>query len=873
MHARKHIRSLVKQHLNYNRKYSICFLVMLCSLCMTSLWAQDGTASEVTQLLKQSEEMLQEKNYNLAYSLGKEALSYAKQRQNTEEEGKSYLMLGKIAYQQQHYTEALPYAVQASAKCDLTENVALKISAAVLLTALYDQIGVYQRAIAHGEKLKKLYQPDSVNTLTMADLHFGLSQRYMKLRQYEKAEDYANTALSIYQRIVDTPKLIKIHELLVEVLRSQQKYRAAIPHAEWLNNIYAIETDNGKKILGLNNLGFLYQKIGERKKALDVFNEAVLLSEQIGDDASLTLLINLGLANSNLSNDKQAIKYYQLALAKQQHADDKMKEAELYNYLTSHYFLSGRQRKAFETAEKANKIALEQQDYHLLSDNYLLLKLIHQKEEHWEKVNKYDRKHRQIEEKLRQIEAAERQQQERISQLAELHEEEIRIAWNQNEKMALEQERKEAQIKLQLQELDLLKKEKELQALALEKQKLESRNTRQALSLMEQKLQSEQQKHALQELNRAKKLQALEIRKKELEQQQQHQKIGLLEADRELKEQKLLEESRLRKYGLGILVLCLLVLLVITFFLIQKNKVNQILREQKEEISKKNELLRQNEEILRNHLRHLEQAKQLLNEQKEQLTKVHNRVQESIEYAKHIQSSILPEDIHLKTAFRERCVIFMPKDVVSGDFYWVSRHLGYQIVIVADCTGHGVPGALITLIGHSLLTEAIQVHQMSEPDSILYFLHQRILDRFQNKDSTRQAGMDMGICVIHDEKNGVHDLYYAGAKNNLWLVKKGQLRRIRGDRYSIGGIQSGISFTRHHTQVSSNDLMYLSSDGFLDQPNPERERFGSGKLKHCIESWHQLPMEQQEQKLFTAFRDHKQEAELRDDITLLGFRF
>lgn len=846
-------------------------LLFFSTLDIPALYAQQDEHAEVNSMLQQASTMLDDNDFEGAEFFSQKALSVAKLRRWSEAEGRSYLILAKTAFRQSKHAEALSYGVQASAKFELTGNTLYKIASYRLLTQVYSRIQTYPRAIAYGQKLEKLYEADSANTVSMADLRYDMSRWHLILQQYEQAETYAYTCLETYQFLRDTPELAEIHEHIVSILQKRQKYEEAIPHALWLANIYAMEKSYERRVASFNTLGFLYKKTGNDKKALEAFEKAANLSQNLSKNASAAILLNLGLANSNLGNDKAAIKYYEQALEQQEREGDILGKAEAYNYLASHYFLSGRQEKALETAEIVNQIALEQQDLYLLSDNYLLIKFIYEKEQHQEKQEEYEQKLLQLEEQIKQREVEELQQLAQVEQMAELHEEEIRMAWDEKEKIALEKERQENHIKLQQQQLSLLKKEKQLQDLALEKQTLESNNAKQTLSILQQRLMAEQQKSNLEELTQAQEIQQFTIREQQLTQQKQQQTIELLEKDKRLKQERIKREATLRKYSLGIVVLCLVIILVIAFFFVQKSKHNRILRQQKEEIGNKNELLRQNEIQLRDHLDYLVKARQMLSEQKEQLMTVHNRVQQSIEYAKHIQTSILPDGDFLKSLFPDSCLIFMPKDVVSGDFYWVSEHGDFKIIIVADCTGHGVPGALITLIGHSLLTEAIQVQQMTEPDSILHFLHQRFIDRFQSQDSTRRHGMDLGICVLRQSGNR-YQLSFAGAKNNLSIISHGKLSKFKGDRNSVGGSRPGIDFTNHQVELLAGDAFYLSSDGFIDQPNSHRKRLGSGKLAQHIQEWHELPMDQQEQKLTEAFLAHKQDAELRDDVTLLGIR-
>ncbi|WP_277485004.1 SpoIIE family protein phosphatase [Catalinimonas alkaloidigena] len=790
----------------------------------------------------------------------------------SEEIGYKYLAQAQKLNQDGKLQDALSYALQALSKFEGSNNPSAKEATYYLLSDIYIQERVLAQALFYDQQLEKLLISGYGKKEKLLMLRFEMCLRFLEIENYEQAKLYGQKVLEGFGKSQSTEQLEKVNKSLLSIAQKEERYKDALVYAQWLQKEYANSKAYQKEISALNNLGFIYQRLDEKKKAVESFRQAITLSEQFKEKPSVILLINVGLAYSNLENDKQALQYYERALQIEKDNNNRKGEADINNYIASHYYLSGRQSDALKTALAASQVALEERAWFVLLDSYRLLKMIYRKEKRDDKVKEYGEKFDEIRSYITQQAQKEQDELEQRYQAAITREEEIKAYWGEKEESALMQERRETQLKLQTQELSLLKKEKELQSLALSKQILESNNAKQALDIANQKLKAEQQERQLEELAREKELQSLRIHRQKLEQEKQKQTIKLLETDRQLKEERLLKEANLRKYGYGILGLCLLIIGVIAFSFTQKSKDNKRLEQQKEEILNKNELLHSNEEELKQHMFYLEQTRELLADQKEQLMLVHNRVQESIEYAKQIQDSILPNDDYIKELFPESYLIFMPKDIVSGDFYWVSQQEDYQILIVADCTGHGVPGALITLIGHSLLTEAIQAHQMSDPGAILTFLHQKLLERLRYHESSRLHGMDIGICVIQ-KVGSEYNVCYAGAKNTLWIIKEGEVSKVKGNRISIGSSRQTASFDLHQLRMNKDDKIYLSSDGIIDQPNEERKRFGSAQLASCLKAWHHLPMESQKNFMLAAFADHQQGAEQRDDISLIGVRF
>ncbi len=258
------------------------------------------------------------------------------------------------------------------------------------------------------------------------------------------------------------------------------------------------------------------------------------------------------------------------------------------------------------------------------------------------------------------------------------------------------------------------------------------------------------------------------------------------------------------------------------------------------------------------------------------VAKQNEHIKSSIRYAQTIQQSILPLQQNMDKYF-ESFVLFRPKDVVSGDFYWFyPLDVNTCFAAVVDCTGHGVPGAFMSLIGHQALNGIIEKEKVHDPAQILEMLDKSIVHALKQDQTDNMDGMD--VCLIRLDKGKSHGtpvqrLNFAGAKRNLYLNHQGDCEILKATRRSIGGFQSRKKkevFTTFDKIVYPGDWLYLSSDGFSDQNNPERVRFGSNKVVALLQEISGKDPEEQKKILEKALDQHKQGEEQRDDITFMG---
>lgn len=246
-------------------------------------------------------------------------------------------------------------------------------------------------------------------------------------------------------------------------------------------------------------------------------------------------------------------------------------------------------------------------------------------------------------------------------------------------------------------------------------------------------------------------------------------------------------------------------------------------------------------------------------------------ITDSIRYASRIQSAIMPPDDSLDNSF----ILFKPKDIVSGDFYWLARTGTKQFVAAVDCTGHGVPGAFMSIIGHDSLNKIVKEYGYSDPAEILNYLNDELVKTLQKQaeDGEVKDGMDLALLVYDTEKM---ELDYAGAYNPLYLIRNKELLVTRADRFAIGrtSSESGKKFTSHKIKLQKGDTTYIFSDGYADQfGGAEGKKFMIRKLKQLLVDIQDLSMKKQKQKLEETFEDWRGNNEQIDDVIIIGTRY
>ncbi|WP_299465194.1 tetratricopeptide repeat protein [uncultured Microscilla sp.] len=361
-------------------------------------------------------------------------------------------------------------------------------------------------------------------------------------------------------------------------------------------------------------------------------------------------------------------------------------------------------------------------------------------------------------------------------------------------------------------------------------------------------------------------------------------KQALIQAKQKAKEErvKIENERRLaqqRLYLFSVLGILFTVLLF-SFFVFRsrqvQKKLNSQLTIQKNDLQqKRNELVTLNEELHQSRDEIITQRDYIETQHKD-LTMNKERIDSSIRAAQTIQQAVLPFAKELQALFTDYFVLYKPKDVVSGDFYWVKQLSEQTIVVVADCTGHGVPGAFMSLIGVNLLDKIIFQENISQPDKILDRLHSLMNVSLRQQDSERrQGGMDAVIFSLTPQADHHTKVIFSGARNPLYYKDANQpdIQLLKGDRKSIGGLRNDAEkFTAQEVILPQGSVLYAGSDGLQDQNNAVRKKFGSKRLLKLLNIIVTKPMAVQKELVESELQDYMQGTVQRDDILLVGVK-
>ena len=271
----------------------------------------------------------------------------------------------------------------------------------------------------------------------------------------------------------------------------------------------------------------------------------------------------------------------------------------------------------------------------------------------------------------------------------------------------------------------------------------------------------------------------------------------------------------------------------------------------------------------------LASSNQQLTEQKGIIEANNRDIKASIEYAKKIQEAILPDNDLLNKHLSEHFVLFKPKDIVSGDFYWFARRESDDISMIAaiDCTGHGVPGAFMSMIGNTLLNEIASNESFTTPAEILFELRTAVIESLQQSGQVdNNEGMDMALCMIDHRKK---QLQFAGAYNALYQVRGGELQETKADRMPIGNYhdRNDRPFKNTLIEYQEGDIFYIFSDGYIDQfGGPKGKKLTSKRFKQLVLELSDQPLSDQHKGLETSLADWQEDRDQIDDILVLGFR-
>lgn len=716
-------------------------------------------------------------------------------------------------------------------------------------------------------------QSEQLDSLLMA-LKKPVSNDTMRAFQYNELAwnylDYSLSQAKVYQQkgVAYSKKIgyvdgeIDALNTLGIIQRIENKSNAAI---QTYNTVIQKRKQQGRKdkLVGANsNLGSVYYEMGNNAKALNYYNKALELADETKQlDLQLTVLMNIGVAYKASGLYNEALKAFQkgLALNKQQHDD--FQEAQFYLNIATVYD----QRKMLDQAIRYNEIALKSfrkmQNLRLSGTVLYNLGVEYRTKGNYKRVAKIIQEMELLAEQLDEPEFSSSLEQMRANYLSQINQpNEALVAINRALQLAdstvdvltyADLLLTKGDVYLQLKQYDQaeaffldgikrVKKEEDLIRLAAAYSSLstlykQKGDFKQALTYNELSNQVAEQSALNDVTEQIATLNAInELDKKERDLKIANSKNLYFTAENK-------RQSNLIVAG-SLISLLIVVLLGLSYKANQhKKRVNVQLQAQKSEI---------------------ELQKLLVDEKQKEIL-------DSIHYAKRIQQTLLAQETVIRQHVNDLFLFYRPKDIVSGDFYWSAERDGKFYLAVCDSTGHGVPGAFMSLLNISFLSEAINELNIQDPGEILNHVRKQLIAYISH--SGAQDGMD-GVLFVFDKVK--QKLTYSAAYNAPVVARDGSYLVFPADKMPIGMSDKTASFTTHEIHLEANDVIYALTDGFADQFGGEKgKKFKSKQLHHLLLESANLNLEQQALKLEQAFDNWKSDFEQVDDVTVLGLRF
>jgi serine phosphatase RsbU (regulator of sigma subunit) len=410
-----------------------------------------------------------------------------------------------------------------------------------------------------------------------------------------------------------------------------------------------------------------------------------------------------------------------------------------------------------------------------------------------------------------------------------------------------------AEIKKQLAHLEQLNKDIERKQKVIAESRRKLKLQKQQMKLQSAKLDSQQT--------------ALNTQREEMQKQQailKKQQADIEEGEQAIIEQKKKINQQLAKIEQQQLILYLSIIFIVLlvglgYFIYRSYKIKKqanIALEQKNNLIEK-----QNIEIT--------EQRDVAREQRDRIAVQKKEIMDSIIYARRIQKAILPNIEMIKESLQHFFILFKPRDIVSGDFYWESRVGDEIIIIAADCTGHGVPGAFMSMLGVTFLNEIVNSHKITQPGKILDLLRDKVIHSLQQKhDNPLRDGMDISVINYNFATKQVS---FSGANNPLFLIHKGELTEIKADKMPIALYDKMVSFSNKEVELVEGDCLYIFSDGYVDQfGGPKDKKFMKKRFKNLLLEIYHKPLEEQKEILDKAYEDWKGDGEQVDDVLVIG---
>ncbi len=816
----------------------------------------------------------------------------------------SLLVLARGYVKKDAYQDAFKYYLLALPQYQKNKDSITQSNIYKEVGLLYTHWQIAEKAV---EYYQKSYQIGKKTILDKPENQIfwleNLAISHHKIQQYDSALWYYEKLLVIHKQQSGQTNTIPVTLYqIANIYMEVGKYENALASNIEILQYYQQAGDKKNEAVALNNIGFTYKFLKKYEKSIAYFEQSLALQKNLAlqntADYGIALL-NLGVLHQNIKQYDKAKNYLLAYKTQTETQNTPIQLAEIYNLLGTVYFLENDFDNALEYNLKAVHLAEKHKELLTLESAYLILSQTHQAQKEDKAALAYYQLYKKINDELLQQELDKDKALLKRKMLSVNLENDLKLRGIEKEIIELDVRNIRLEADKQQQNYEILLKNNQIENATLkqnqtENARREAENARevQTLLIAKQKAEAGKRKQENQILSQQNELQNLALKQKDLEKLEKQRAVEVLEKKQEIKDKEILaqkaqnetQKAQVRSYYyVSILLLILIGLAALAYW--QKQRDNQMLSRQKKQIEVQNNELQKTilklndaQATIEEKNADLEQRQEelmttldLIEAQKLEISTKNENITASITYALRIQQAILPNVSYIKAHLPELFIIYKPRDIVSGDFYWFAKQDQYSFLVLADCTGHGVPGAFMTLIGNSALNNAITEQGIYEPSAILKKLDEHVFSAIQAKagDKKIEDGMDLVLLRI-----GKGEVVFASARRPLLYFQQDGLKEIKGSRMPVGSSGYGEKvFEQTVIPTKKGDMFYLFTDGYTDQFGGNAgTKFRISQLREILTEIHTEAMETQCAILDNSFKEWLGEEKQIDDVALIGVR-
>jgi serine phosphatase RsbU (regulator of sigma subunit) len=775
----------------------------------------------------------------------------------------SLLTLESVAQESTSVTDSLLQAIQETEETD---------TAKVTLYAYYSENinnsdataakEYAEKGIQLGKKLKhKVGTSHSYNALGLAEQ--GLGNYDASVAAFEKSIEMD---IEIGRTCVVATPISN----MAESFRLTSQFDKALEHYRKAMSIHIDCGDSNGAAKSLVNIGIVYDVQGKVTEAMEQYMQALPTFERAKNDQAVSsVLLNIGILHYRMKDLDKAIEFHRRSAVLKKKVNDRYGTAHIFNNIGSFYIQGGNLDSGAYYMEQSLVLRKKLNDKQGISMSLSNLGRIYVHRENYSKAEQYYLEAMVIKEEIKDLKglisvysglADIRQHHKDYAKAITYYLKSLEMAKSLGVK-SLEETMYHHLATVNAEKGDFRKAYDYLMEFALLRDTLLNESRTKQISELNTKYETEKKEQEISLLSQKQKIDSLTISQQDAEAKKKDAEIVLREA--EVKDRNFF----ITLISSGLLFVIVLALLIYRSYL-NKQKANQIISAQKAEV---------------------EHQKELVDEKNREIT-------DSIEYAKTLQEAILPPTKLVKEFLPDSFILYKPKDIVSGDFYWMETTPQKGVLFAAvDCTGHGVPGAMVSVVGHNGLNRCVKEFGITQPAAILNKLTELVEETFEKSESDVKDGMDIALCHLNYETKTVQ---YAGANNPLWIVRplndptlvvessaeeqpetithqlnNFTLYEVKANSQPIGKYSHRQDFTNQTIQLQKGDTLYIFSDGFADQfGGPKGKKFKQSQFRETLLSIQDQPLEEQRNTLHQTIEKWKGEIEQIDDICVIGVR-